>query len=121
MCGAAASKAFKTSYLSQLGELQEDLEEFSSRRVEIWAISPDPPDKLAQYASEDGIEYALHSDANRITIPALGIVSPKASKVPHPTAPVVDGEGVVRYLRQDVDSKKRPLVSEILDAVENLD
>ena len=45
----------------------------------------------------------------------------KSPKVPHPTAVVVDGGGVVRYLRQDVDYKVRPSVGEILDAVKDVD
>ena len=89
--------------------------------MEIWAISPDAPGKLAQYASQNGIEYTLLSDADQNTVKAWGIVNPKNPKVPHPTAVVVDGTGVVRYLRQDIDYKKRPSVSEILEAVEGLD
>ncbi len=89
--------------------------------MEVWAVSPDPPDKLAEYASKEGIEYTLLSDGDRSAIKAWGVVNPKSPKVPHPTAVVVDGEGVVRYFRQDVDYKKRPSVSEILDAVEGLD
>ena len=88
--------------------------------MEIWAISPEPPDKLAQYASKEGIEYTLLSDGDQRAIEAWGIVNPKSPKMPHPTAVVVDGEGVVRYFRQDVDYKNRPSVGEILDAVEAL-
>jgi hypothetical protein len=48
-------------------------------------------------------------------------VNPKSPNVPHPTAVVVDGGGVVRYLRQDVDYRVRPSVGELLEAVEGLD
>lgn len=89
--------------------------------MEIWAISPDAPDKLAKYASEKGIDYTLLSDADQSAIKAWGVVNPKSPNVPHPTAVVVDGAGVVRYLRQDVDYKMRPSASEILDAIDGLD
>jgi peroxiredoxin len=89
--------------------------------VEIWAISPDAPDKLAQFVSQQGIEYPLLSDGDLVAIRAWGIVNPKKPTVPHPTAVVVDGGGVIRYLRQDVDYKERPSVSELLEAVEGLD
>jgi peroxiredoxin len=89
--------------------------------VEIWAISPDPPDKLALYASEKGIEYTLLSDGDQAAIKAWGIVNPKSPKIPHPTAVIVDGEGVVRYLRQDIDYTKRPSVVELLEAVAEID
>lgn len=89
--------------------------------MEIWAVSPDPPDKLAQYASQKGIEFTLLSDGDQSAIEAWGIVNPKSPKVPHPTAVVVDRTGVVRYLRQDVDYKKRPSAAEVLDAIDGLD
>jgi peroxiredoxin len=89
--------------------------------VEIWAIGPDTPDKLAQYASQEGIEFALLSDGDQVAIREWGIVNPKSPKVPHPTTVVVDGEGIVRYLRQDIDYKKRPPIPGILEAVELID
>ena len=89
--------------------------------MEIWAVSPDPPDKLAQYASQKGIEFTLLSDGDQSAIEAWGIVNPKSPKVPHPTAVVVDRTGVVRYLRQDVDYKVRPSVGELLETVEDQD
>ena len=89
--------------------------------MEIWAISPDAPDKLAKYASEKGIEFTLLSDGNQSVIRAWGVVNPKRPTVPHPTAVVVDGSGVVQYLRQDVDYRTRPSAAEILEATEGLD
>jgi peroxiredoxin len=65
-----------------------------------------------------GITYTLLSDGNQTAIKTWGIVNPKSPKIPHPTTVVVDGEGVVRYLRQDIDYKKRPPVSEILAAID---
>jgi peroxiredoxin len=89
--------------------------------VEVWAISPDAPDKLASFASQEGIEFTLLSDGDQKAIKAWGIVNPGKPAVPHPTAVVVDGEGIVRYLRQDIDYKNRPSVSEVLEAVELID
>lgn len=88
--------------------------------MEIWAISPDAPDKLETYASEAGIEFSLLSDGDGSAIKAWGLVNSKSPKVPHPTAVVVDGAGVVRYLRQDVDYKSRPSAAEILEAAGGL-
>ena len=89
--------------------------------MEVWAISPDPPDKLASFASQEGIEFTFLSDGGQEAIRTWGLVNPMKPTVPHPTVVVVDGEGVVRYLRQDVDYKKRPSVAEILEAVEGID
>jgi peroxiredoxin Q/BCP len=89
--------------------------------VEIWAVSPDPPEKLAEFAAKEGIEYTLLSDGDQAAINGWGFVNPANPKIPHPTAVIVDGEGVVRYLRQDVDYKNRPSASEILDSIDSLD
>jgi peroxiredoxin len=61
------------------------------------------------------------SDTDQAAIKAWGIVNPKNPEVPHPTAFVVDREGVVRYLRQDIDYKNRPSASEILDSIDDID
>lgn len=89
--------------------------------MRVWAISSEPPDKLASYASKEGIDYTLLSDGDQSAIRAWGIVNSKSPKIPHPTAVVVDSEGVVRYFRQDVDYTVRPSVSEILEAVDTVD
>lgn len=89
--------------------------------MEIWAISPDPPDKLGTFASTQGIEYTLLSDGDQVAIKAWGVVNPERPTVPHPTAVIVDGQGVVRYLRQDVDYKNRPSASEILKSIDGFD
>ncbi len=62
----------------------------------------------------------LLSDADRAAIRAWGIVNPSSPKVPHPTALIVDREGVIRYLRQDVDYRRRPSAVEILHALDGL-
>ncbi len=49
-----------------------------------------------------------------------GLVNPDNPKVPHPTAVIVDAEGVVRYVRQDVDYTKRPSADELLAAVADI-
>ena len=58
------------------------------------------------------------SDPNLEVITAWGLVNPSSPKVPHPTAVIVDGDGVIRYLRQDVDYKSRPSVDELLGALD---
>jgi hypothetical protein len=40
--------------------------------------------------------------------------------VPHPTAVVVDGEGVIRFFRLDVDYTRRPSSAELLEALDGL-
>lgn len=83
-------------------------------------MSPDTPEKLARYAEKTGIRFPLLSDADLATIRRWGIVNPANPKLPHPTAVVVDADGVVRFLRQDVDYRHRPPASELLAALDTL-
>jgi len=41
--------------------------------------------------------------------------------VPHPTTVIIDRQGVIRYLRVDIDYKVRPSVAELLEALDRLD
>jgi len=49
------------------------------------------------------------------------LVNPDNPNVPHPTAVIVDSEGVVRYVRQDVDYTKRPSTEELVAAVADIE
>ena len=89
--------------------------------MEIWAVSPDSLDNLAKYADQSGIEFTLMSDGDLAVIGEWGIVNPDRPTVPHPTAVIIDSEGVIRYYRQDIDYKKRPAASELLEVIDSLD
>jgi peroxiredoxin len=54
-------------------------------------------------------------------ITGWGLVNPSNPKVPHPTAVIVDADGVIRYLRQDVDYKQRPSPTELLEALDGIE
>jgi peroxiredoxin len=58
------------------------------------------------------------SDPDLAVIKQWGIVNQDRPTVPHPTAVVVDSDGVVQYLRVDVDYTKRPPVTELLGALD---
>ena len=50
-----------------------------------------------------------------------GLVNASNPKVPHPTAVIVDADGTIRYLRQDVDYKQRPSAEELLGALADIE
>lgn len=91
--------------------------EFEELGAEVWAISPDPVARLADYASKHGIRFALLSDDDLAIIRDWGLVNESHPEVPHPTAVIVGPDGKVRYLRQDVDYRKRPSARELLDVL----
>jgi peroxiredoxin len=106
---------------AQLGELQKNLKAFAAKGAEIWAISPEPADRLAKFAAQEGIGYTLLSDPDLTVIEGWGLVNPANPKVPHPTAVIVDAEGIVRYVRQDLDYTHRPTPGELLDVLASID
>ena len=86
----------------------------------MWAVSPEPRDKLERYAEQNGITFSFLSDPGLATIEHWGLVNPRSPSVPNPTATVVDGGGVIRYLRQDIDYTTRPSSAELVDALDGL-
>lgn len=83
-------------------------------------MSPDPSTKLAAFSAKEGITYPLLSDPDLEVITAWGLINPASPKVPHPTAVIVDADGVIRYIRQDVDYKNRPSVEDLLGALDGI-
>ena len=74
--------------------------------------------KLVAFKTKEGIAYLLLSDPDLEAITAWGLVNPSSPKVPHPTAVIVDADGVVRFFRQDVDYRNRPSIDELLGAID---
>lgn len=67
-----------------------------------------------------GLTFTTLMDPVSETIKRYGILNPEQGAIPHPTALVLDKEGVVRFLRVDEDYKKRPSNEELLDALRRL-
>jgi len=83
-------------------------------------ISPDPADKLAGYWQKAGLTLTGLLDPKLEAATAFGIKNEATGRVPHPTAVVIDRNGVVRYARTDVNYTKRPPVEDLLQAVRGL-
>ena len=73
--------------------------------AEIWAVSPDPADKLSSFAGKQRIGFRLLSDPELQVISSWGLINPKSPKVPHPAAVIVDPDGVIRYLKRSERSQ----------------
>lgn len=82
----------------------------------MWAISSDPPEKLAAYARYAGISFPLLSDGDLAVTKAYGIFNAQQD-LAHPTSLVIDRKGVVRYVREDIDFRVRPSPEELLGAL----
>lgn len=86
----------------------------------MWAVSPEPLDKMRRYAEQNSIEFPFLSDPDLAVTSEWGLANPDNPSVPHPTAVVVDSTGEIRYFRQDIDYTKRPSPVELLEALDGL-
>ena len=80
----------------------------------MWAVSIDPPDKLQEMRKDLGLTFVTLMDPGGETIKRYGIVNRAQGEIPHPTALVIDTQGVIRFLRVDEDYRLRPSNEELL-------
>lgn len=86
----------------------------------IWAVSPDQPEVLAETAGAQGFTFPLLHDPEAATIERFGVLRGGGKRMAHPTAVVVDEEGVIRYWRIDENYRERPSSAELLAALDAL-
>ena len=105
----------------QLFELRRNLAVLEAIGAEVWTISPDSEQRLAKSAAANGIDFTLLTDPDLQVISNWGLVNPDNPNVPHRAAVIVDSEGVVRYVRQDVDHTKRQSTEELVAAAVDIE
>jgi peroxiredoxin len=87
----------------------------------LWTISNDDPQKLRELREYEGLAMPFLLDPGAETIKKYGVYNEQSDRViPHPTALIIDKQGVVRYVRVDEDYKIRPSVEELLEALNGL-
>ena len=96
-------------------------------KVEILAVSPEGRDmqqmmidRVKETYGVD-VDYGMLTDTDHRVIDRYGIFNPneaKARLVPHPTTMVIDMEGVIRWMRVELDYHMRPENAEVLEALE---
>lgn len=84
--------------------------------AEVWAISPDEVGRLEKMRTEEKLEIPLLLDPELKVTEQLGLVNGKGD-LPHPTALVIEPDGVISFLRVDEDVVTRPSNAELLDAL----
>lgn len=67
-----------------------------------------------------GLTIVNLMDPGSETIKRYGIVNRAGGGIPHPTALVIDTQGVVRFVRVDEDYRKRPTNEELLQELRQL-
>jgi hypothetical protein len=91
--------------MTQLVQLQQTLQKVRDEGYEIFAISNDTVDRLAEFSNRHGIEFSLLSDKDSEVIRAFGIfntlIQPGEGKhmrwygIPYPGTYVTDSNGIV--------------------------
>lgn len=76
--------------------------------------------KLSKYVSKHELDLVMLSDPDLEVTTRYGLVNPKQNSVPHPTAVVVDPDGVVRYIRVDEKYSERPSAAELMEQLNGI-
>jgi len=106
---------------TQLGELQQSLPQFGALGAEVWAVSStDAADRLAAYGRVKGLTFPLLADRELTLTKRYGLLDPSNGVMAEPAAIVIDRGGIVRFVRVDVDFRKRPRAQDLLDVLRNL-
>ena len=63
------------------------------------------------------MEFPILLDTDNIVSTSYGLLNESNPVVPHPTAIVIDREGIIRYVRVDEDYKVRPSTAELIGAL----
>ena len=80
----------------------------------LWTISPDPQERLESFRQQNGFEFPMLFDPELEVIRAWGILNEDSGKIPHPTAVIVNSDGVMTYVRVDENFMVRPPTAEEL-------
>lgn len=102
-------------------ELRDAYEAIRREGAVVWAVSPDDRARLQTFADDEKIPFPILVDAGAATVRRFGILNEDDDRgIPHPTAVVVDRDGIIRYRRTDIDYTVRPPVEEILEVLRDL-
>jgi len=109
---------------SQLINLKAHQEDIEAKGYNIVGISYDSVEDLKAFSDKRKMSYTLLSDKGSDTIRAFGIFNDEhkegsfAYGVPHPTIYIVQDDSVIKDILREEGYKKRPEVSDILEAIE---
>ncbi len=99
-------------------ELEQYVDEFRALGAELWALSPDDTERLSDFVHDEGLTFPVLIDSDNEVMSSYGLVNPAKPEAPHPTALIIDNEGVIRFMRVDEDYKVRPQPQDLITALE---
>ncbi|MDX2143295.1 MAG: peroxiredoxin family protein [Rhodospirillaceae bacterium] len=110
----------------QLIDINRVTADLAKRGYTLAALSYDAPEVLATFAKQRGIAYTLLSDQKSAMIDAFDLRDPQypvgnvAHGVPKPAIFVIDANGVVQAKLAEEGYRVRPLVDDMLAAVDGV-
>lgn len=100
----------------QLGELQNQLERFERRNVQIVALSVDETEASTNMIKRLGLRFELGSDPEQAVVKAFGVQNPDTRELAIHAAYIVDDNGKIFYRKV---GRRRPLSEELIDAIDS--
>jgi peroxiredoxin len=126
----------------ELSDFQDHIEEFNELGATVIAISPEVDEKSVELAEELGTEFIIAHDEDNKLADTLGLMFKLDGKtikryreygihvgdsngtgsweLPVPATYVIDSDGVVQYVFDDEDYRKRAKAKAILEIVERV-
>ena len=105
-------------------QLDDYYERISSRGVELFAVSVDPPVASRRLRDRLNSRFTFLSDPDGVLLDELGIRHRAGRNdgvdIAYPTAMLVDGDGRVRWVFQSGTYRERARAEEIFAAIEGL-
>lgn len=94
-------------------QLNDNIDAFAKRQINIVAISTDATDVLAGFSERRDIKFALLSDKGAKIIKAFDLLNPKWN-IAHPASVFVDRTGIVRAVLREKSYRQRAKISDML-------
>jgi peroxiredoxin len=107
--------------------LSEHVPDIQSKGVNVAAVLYDSPVMLARFSVKYGITFPLLSDPESSAIIQLGLLNPtydpstKYYGVPYPGVFLVDSKGIIIGKFAEENYRDRPLMEDLIRAVNELD
>lgn len=107
-------------------QLSNRAEEFTAQGFELVTMTYDSNEDALLFHQQSNLNFPILQDADSVHIKSLGILNETVAKdhwaygVPYPGIYLVDASGIIRGKFAEQGYIKRPLVDDILEAVNQL-
>ncbi len=103
--------------------LEQKLDEFKARGVQVVAVSVDPPEVTRKHCEKQGYTYIFLSGANRAVIRRYDLVHKgggPGGDIARPAEFLIDSTGAIRWVNLTDDYRVRARPEQILQVLDNL-